>query len=198
MGMDTLTADAPALEPLAVAPTSASDSLLDIEGSWWLCRCKYHEESRLASDLESLGIPHYYPQVKRNRYRFGKKETVWTPLFPGYLAFVGDDSTRYDAIQTHHTMQIIPVIQRDRFVRELESIRIAVTANPKLGEFRGIIKGKPCRVTAGPFMGTEGLVDSFIKEAKEIRIGVKCRMMGRALVVNVGADMIEILSQDAD
>ena len=181
---------------LAVRPeTRGHDSLFDIAGDWFLAWVKFKEETILASRLEQLGIDYYLPLVQRTTRRFGKRQTELRPLFPGYLALAGDQNSRYEAIQTAHTMRVIPVVQREKFVRELESVRIAVTADPRIGQFKGIVKGRPCRVTGGPFMGYEGLVDEFIKDGKDRRIGVKCHMMGRALVIDVPEDLIEIVGE---
>lgn len=176
---------------LAVRPeTRGHDSLFDIVGDWFLAWVKSKEETILASRLEQLGIDYYLPLVQRTTRRFGKRQTELRPLFPGYLALAGDQNSRYEAIQTAHTMRVIPVVRREKFVRELESIRLSVAIDSRLGQFKGIALGRQCRVIHGPYMGVEGIAESLLKPDRVI---VRVRIMGQQIALDVGRDFIEMV-----
>jgi transcription antitermination factor NusG len=75
-----------------------------------------------------------------------------------------------------------------RLVRELDQIRKALAVDATLGATDAVKEGRRVRITAGPFLGIEGIVTE-LKGAAKVVLNVE--MIGRAVVVVTDRDCLE-------
>ena len=136
------------------------------------------------------GIPYYLPVRTRTRTYQRRKVTTEIPVFPGYL-FVALDAPRKLTLQkTNHVLRFLEPSRPYRMLRQLVQIRHALEIDPALRPVRLLTAGTRVRITAGPFMGIEGVV---ARLAATMRVYLTVELLGQGLVVQVGREQVEPL-----
>ena len=79
-------------------------------------------------------------------------------LFPSYVFFCGSGECRYEAMTTNRLSRALEVPDQETLVRELTVIERALTGGAGLDLYPFAAVGRRCCVTAGPFVGVEGVV----------------------------------------
>ena len=69
---------------------------------WYLVRSKPRQEHIAEMNLQRWGVETFCPQLKQTKRIRGKKQTVFTPLFPGYLFSKFDLYTEYRKVAYAH------------------------------------------------------------------------------------------------
>lgn len=170
-------------------PPMAAD-LTALEGQWWVAHTRSRFEKAFAWDLLHRGIGYYFPMLQQVKVSGGRKRRVLAPLFPSYVFFCGGDDDRYWAMTTNRLCQTIAVADRAKFLREIGSIQKALSGKAVLDPYPQIAVGSRCRVKAGPFEGTEGVV---IQRGKLWRLVLQVSMLGQGAAMEVDADLVEVL-----
>ncbi len=135
-----------------------SHRLADFGGDWWVAHTKARNEKALAWDLNHLGIEYYLPMLEHETFSGGRKRRTLQPLFTSYLFFAGGPMERYRTLTTNRVANVIPVVERDRFICELSAIEAAIDAGQTLQLYPKIEAGQRCRIFRGPMEGQEGTV----------------------------------------
>lgn len=163
-------------------------SIADFEGPWWVAHTKSRNEKALACQLVNRGVPYFLPMHWKVAKKRGRTLRSLLPLFPGYLFFSGGDDERLEVLKTNRTASILPVQHQARLIDELRPIETLLKLGKTVLPHEYIQVGQRCRVTAGPLMGTEGIV---VQTPKETRLVLQVDMLGQAASVEIAADMIE-------
>jgi len=172
--------------PPALLPDT--ETLADLTGRWWVAHTKSRFEKAFAWDLLQRGIGYFLPLIERVRMSGGRKRRVMAPLFPSYVFFCGDDEDRYTAMTTHRLCQTLEVRDQEELVRELVAIETALAGKAELDPYPFAVVGQRCRITAGPFMGLEGIV---IQRNCIARLVLQVSMLGQGAALEVDADLLE-------
>ena len=172
--------------PPALLPDT--ETLADLTGRWWVAHTKSRFEKAFAWDLLQRGIGYFLPLIERVRMSGGRKRRVMAPLFPSYVFFCGDDEDRYTAMTTHRLCQTLEVRDQEELVRELVAIETALAGKAELDPYPFAAVGQRCRITAGPFMGLEGVV---IQRNGIARLVLQVSMLGQGAALEVDADLLE-------
>src|ERR1700722_19935639 len=98
------------------------DSIADLTGVWWVARTKSRFEKAFAWDLVDREIGYFLPMIPKITLSHRRKRRVLTPLFPGYVFFVGDLSQRQRALSTNRLRQVLPVTNQRRLISELVNL----------------------------------------------------------------------------
>jgi hypothetical protein len=167
----------PVVEDLASAP-----------GQWWVAHTRSRCEKALAWDLLKRGIVYFLPMVERVRMSGGRKRRFLLPLFPSYLFFCGNSDTRYIAMTTNRLHQTLEVADESKLLRELSSIKQALDGKAELDLYHLPPVGSRCRVTAGPFMGLEGIV---VARNSKSRMVLEVSMLGQGAALEIDNDLLE-------
>jgi transcription antitermination factor NusG len=85
---------------------------------------------------------------------------------------------------------IIEVKDQPGLVAELGPIQLALDEGQQLLPHKYIKAGQQCRVTAGPLVGTEGIV---VRTREHTRLVLQVDMLGQATSVEIAMDMIEMI-----
>jgi transcription antitermination factor NusG len=162
--------------------------LTELQGAWWVAHTRARFEKAFAWDLLHRGVGYFLPMLERTKTSGGKKRHVLAPLFSSYVFFCGSDEDRYWAMTTNRLCQTIPVVEREKFIRELTSIQKALSGKAVLDPYPYAAVGKRCRVKAGPFQNTEGVV---IQRGKTWRLVLQVSLLGQGAAMEIDADLVE-------
>ncbi len=162
--------------------------ITEFPGQWWVAHTKSRNEKALANDLVTREVQYFLPMTwsitKRSRRTF--KSLL--PLFAGYVFFCGEEECRLEVLKTNRVAGIIDVTDQEALVSELAQIDQALRTGVPLTPQNFIKKGQWCRVTAGPLLGLEGVV----QDVKNVtRLILQIDILGQAASVEIDLDMIE-------
>lgn len=163
-------------------------TIADFEGSWRVAHTKARNEKALAWQLVKQDVPYFLPMHWKVAKKRGRTFRSLLPLFPGYLFFCGGEDERLTVLKTNRTANILEVDDQKRLIHELLPIETLLKLGKPVLPHEYVTVGQRCRVTAGPLMGTEGIVT---ETPKETRLILQVDMLGQAASVEIGADMIE-------
>lgn len=183
--------------------TAPFDHCLDIEASdcnlkpslfgkintfWHVLHTRSRQEKAIAKALLAVGIEYYLPLTNRGSYRGRRKCIVSEPIFPSYLFMRGTVEDTYFAIATKRVANVIRVNDQKQFVSELQQIQCALENKAELSPCNYIEIGKCARVTSGPFIGLEGIVEN---HARPDRLVLQVAALGQATSLEIDADLLE-------
>ena len=166
--------------------------IAEFEGSWWVAHTKARNEKALAWHLVKHQVPYFLPMHVKAIKKRGRTIRSLLPLFPSYLFFCGDGESRLEVLKTNRTANILMVEDKQRLVEELLPIETLLLMGKPVVPHDYIKVGQKCRVTAGPLMGTEGII---IQTPKETRLVLQVDMLGQAASVEISLDMIENIDE---
>lgn len=130
----------------------------------------------------------YLPLREETKVYQRRRVTVHKPVFPGYTFVQFSAVTRVEVLKSNLIVRDLPVVNQDEFVRQLDQVRLALAADPTLDACGAFTAGRRVRITGGPFMGLEGVVQTV---RGKTRVMLNMEMIGQALAVEVGIEMLE-------
>lgn len=158
--------------------------------NWTVLHVRPKCEKKMASYCAFYAIPHYLPLRRETKVYQRRKVTVDKPVFRGYVFAELPKTERLTVLKSSSLVRIIDVRDQDRFVREIDQVRQALSVDATLGATAAFTSGKQVRITAGPFQGLEGVV-AVVRG--ETRVVLNVDMIGQGVRVDVDADMLEPL-----
>ncbi|HUT56627.1 MAG TPA: transcription termination/antitermination NusG family protein [Phycisphaerae bacterium] len=164
------------------------ESVADLPGRWWVAHTRARQEKALAWDLLGRGIGYFLPMSECVTYSGGRKRRVMRPLFTSYLFLCGQDSDRYAAMTTNRVFQTINVVDQANLVAELTALERALAGDAELAPCLLPEVGRRCRVTAGPFKDTEGVV---IEHGKRARLVLSVSILGQGAAMEIDASLLQ-------
>ena len=162
----------------------------DFAGIWWVAHTKSRNEKALAWQMQRKDISYFLPMTKKIYRRKGRTFRSLLPLFTGYVFFCGGENDRLEVLRTNRVAHIIEVTDQDLLIDELSPIQRALCEGQQLLPHKYIKAGQQCRVTAGPLIGTEGIV---VRTSQHTRLVLQVDMLGQATSVEIAMDMIELI-----
>jgi transcriptional antiterminator RfaH len=167
------------------------NTIAAVQGDWWVVHTRPRCEKALAWDLTHKNIPYFLPMSRRAQIWGGRRRLVLQPLFPSYLFVCGDSPMRGNVLATGRAVNILPVPQRQQFVDEIESLRIALDSNVQLNLYPFVTVGRRVRVARGPMMGMVGM----ILETKDFaRLVLQVTALGTSAELVIDAALLEDLN----
>jgi transcriptional antiterminator RfaH len=157
---------------------------------WHVLYLKPRTEKKFAEHCQLHRFSHYLPLRQETKVYQRRKVTVHKPVFPGYFFVAFDPEGRATLLKTNYIVRILKPHSRRQLLHQLAQVRRALRADPTLVTEKGLDKGRRVRITSGPFMGVEGVVET-VKGRTKVRLNVE--MVGRAVVVEVEKELIELL-----
>jgi transcriptional antiterminator RfaH len=162
----------------------------DFAGTWRVAHTKSRNEKALAWQMQKKDVSYFLPMTKKVYRRKGRTFRSLLPLFTGYVFFCGDEDDRVEVLRTNRVASIIEVKDQPGLVAELGPIQLALDEGQQLLPHKYIKAGQQCRVTAGPLVGTEGIV---VRTREHTRLVLQVDMLGQATSVEIAMDMIEMI-----
>lgn len=158
--------------------------------SWQVIHTRPRCEKKLAAYCAKLGATSYLPLRSETKIYQRRKVTVHKPIFPGYLFASLSPDQRLGLLKTNQVVRFLEPEFEAHLVHELDQIRSALEVDPTLGADAAIAAGTRVRITGGPFMGVEGLVQNLRSQNK---VALNVDMIGRAVVVEVTREYLEVV-----
>lgn len=158
--------------------------------SWHVLYLKPRTEKKMAEYSDKLGLHHYLPLRRETKIYQRRKVTVDKPVFPGYFFVSFDQDGRLSLLKTNNIVRILETTDEQKLLHELAQVRRALNVDATLGACSALTRGRRVRITAGPFMGIEGLVWG-LKGTNVVRLNVE--LIGRAIAVEVDKDYLDLI-----
>jgi len=155
---------------------------------WHVLHVRSRQEKILVDEMRRRDVQCFLPLVSRVRFYAGRKAVVEAPLFPGYVFLRGSLDDAYTADRSKRLAGIIPVLDQQRLNWELQNIHRALGSGQELDAFPALKRGVRVRVTAGPLLGLEGVVEDHVRAD---RIVVQIDMLGQAVSLELHGAQLE-------
>jgi transcriptional antiterminator RfaH len=149
--------------------------MMETERDWCIVQVKTHREEDVRHLLDEAGLRTYLPLIRRRVIRFGKKLTLLTPMFPGYVFVQGVSDGCYNLVRyCRGVLRILGAGQGvwlldNMLVEEIMSREVdgVVQLMPVL---QTVCAGDPVVVTEGPFEGWQGIFQDHVGDGDRVRI----------------------------
>jgi transcriptional antiterminator RfaH len=164
-------------------------SIAEFVGTWWVAHTRSRNEKAVAWLLAGKDIQYFLHMSWKVSRKKGRTVRSLLPVFSSYLFFCGQEIDRLEALKTNRIATIIPVFDQARMVAQLLPIEKALLAGKTLLPHEYIKVGQKCKVSAGPLIGTEGIVVR--SGEKKMRLVLAVEMLGQATSVEIDAEMLE-------
>lgn len=158
--------------------------------NWHVLHLRPRSEKKVASICVLHGIEHFLPLREETKIYQRRKVTVYKPLFSGYLFAAFAPDQRVLLQRTNHLIRILLPDDEAGLLHDLEQIRLALAADPRLEADGAYREGRRIRIKAGPFGGIEGILATTRGKA-QIRLNVE--MIGQSVALDVDRALIEFL-----
>jgi transcriptional antiterminator RfaH len=161
-----------------------------LKPEWSVLYTRARAEKKMGEYCRKHAFEYFLPLRKESKIYQRRKVEVWKPLFPGYIFVKHNSPARIKILESKVIVKIIPVPDQQKFVKEIENLKIALTINPELVACPAIVEGASVRVKEGPFMGIEGIVE---KIKSQTRVIVAVSSIGQGVPVEIDSVNLEFL-----
>ena len=148
------------------------------------------EEKVFAWELLGRGIDYFLPLLEVAKRSKRTNYVERRAAFPGYLFFAGDAGTPSDVRAVGRPCRVIRAQDQGRLRRELSQLDLALRVAPRAEGCPYVVRGKRCRITAGPLQGLEGVV---IRRERHTGVVLEVSALGQGIEVEVEAGMLELI-----
>lgn len=169
----------------------SSCSQQSVAHNWYVAYTCGRHEKYLAQQCEQHGITAFLPLYAVHRQWKQRRAKVLLPLFPSYVFVRMTLVERFRVLSLPGMVSLvcfhgIPAVVPDA---QIEALRKAVTLG-RAEPCAYLQSGKRVRVTAGPLVGMEGI----IQEVKtDVRVIVSFEWMNRSVSISLDATEVETL-----
>lgn len=158
---------------------------------WVILHTRPRAEKKAAQTFELAGARLYLP-VRRKDHRYGGRlRTFWSPLFPGYVFGCFESREIHKLKSNQYVANVLTVVDQDGLVYQLRQIQQALSAGELVDVMPYLEKGKPVRVTGGPFKDVEGIIERLDKKT---RVVISIEMIQQSVFVEVDSAYIEMIN----
>ena len=154
---------------------------------WWALHSRPRAEKALARHFLGRRLSFFLPLAKKRWRSRGRLLTSTSPLFPGYIFLLGDESARISALTTNQVAQCIRVEDQQRLHEDLAKIHRLMLSGEPLTPEEKLQPGDWVEITAGPLEGLQGKI---IRRGKQMRLYVEVQFLQRGASVEIDGSMI--------
>ncbi len=160
----------------------------DSTETWHVLHVKPRCEKKMAEYCAGHALTCDLPLREETKVYQRRRVTIHKPVFPGYVFVRFGAPERVSVLKSNLVVRDLAVFDQAQFVRQLEQIRQALAIDPTLDACASFTAGRRVRITGGPFMGLEGVVQT---ARNKTRVILNIEMIGQALAVEVGIEILE-------
>ncbi len=170
-----------------------------MQARWFVCHTKPRCEKRFADLLADHALEHYLPLYQSRHFyhnpRLNRTEVkkFTKPLFPSYVFCRLPLNRKSDAYQRDYVVRLLLVENENRFLQQLEAIQRLIAAGVELELCPPLEKGVRVRITRGPLMGVQALVDD---PADPKGIVVAVDILRQGVLTRIPKDDLEVLEEE--
>jgi transcription antitermination factor NusG len=159
--------------------------------NWYVAYTCSRHEKYLAEQCEQHGITAFLPLYAVQRQWKKRRAKVLLPLFPSYVFVRMALAERFRVLSLPGMVSLVsfhglPAVIPDA---QIEALKKAVTLG-RAEPCAYLQSGKRVRVTAGPLVGMEGIVQ---KVKSDVRVIVSFEWMNRSVSISLDATEVETL-----
>jgi transcriptional antiterminator RfaH len=158
---------------------------------WYVLHLRSRCEKKVQEFAQAANLKHYLPLRVESKIYQRRKVTVSKPVFPGYVFAAFNHEGRNALLKTNSIVRIIPALNQDQLLFELDQVSKAISIDKTLGAADMFEKGRHARIIGGPFQGIEGVISDSNQYPKKIWLNVE--MIGRSVPVAVEPEYLEIV-----
>ena len=162
------------------------------EGSEWvILHTRPRAEKKAVQAFELAGAKLYLPLRRKDHRYGGRLRTFWSPLFPGYIFGCFESREVHKLKSNQYVANVLTVVDQDGLLYQLRQIQQALAAGAMVDVMPYLEKGKPVRVTGGPFKGVEGIIERLDKKT---RVVISIEMIQQSVFMEVDSAYIEMIN----
>jgi transcription antitermination factor NusG len=154
---------------------------------WRVASVRSRQEKVLARRLASLAVPFYLPTAEKRSSISGRSRVSYSPLFPGYVFFRGQEEARRAAFSSGVVVRLLPIADPERLNAELMQLKRLQDAGATLVPFVPLEVGESVRIVDGPFRGYSGVI---VRESSQLRLLVSVSMLKRTVAVEFPREVL--------
>lgn len=160
----------------------------DSPDPWHVLHVRPRCEKKTRHYCFRFGIDSFLPLREQTKVYQRRKVTTRIPVFPGYLFATFPPELRTEVMRSNMVAHILPAGDQRTLSDQLRQVDSALQVDPCLGASHELARGQRVRITAGPFAGIEGVVQSM---PRRTRVILNIEMIGQSIAVEVDASDIE-------
>lgn len=164
---------------------------------WFAVFTMARHEKRVVTHCAERGLETFLPLYRvRHKWKNRCTATVDLPLFPNYLFVRIEAQDRTQVLKLPGVLSIVssgrhPLAVPDEYITSLRQGLLTHRIEPH----PNVEAGDRVWINTGPLAGMEGFVD---RQKNELRVVLRLEMIGRSMVVEVGAEEISLVSAAAN
>lgn len=154
------------------------------EEHWYAAYTCANHEKRVAAELGARAVEHFLPLYSSIRRWKDRRVNLQLPLFPGYI---------FVRLALRHRLQVLQLPSVVRLVgfdgvptalpdAEMEILQSGLSEHPHAERHLFLTVGRRVRITSGPFVGLEGVLN---RRKKCLRVVVSIELIRQSLAVEV-------------
>jgi transcription antitermination factor NusG len=163
-----------------------------VEARWYVTYTRANNERRIADQLAERGVENFLAQYESVRKWKDRRVRLQRPLFPGYV---------FVRLALQNRLQVLSVPGVVRLVgfngvpahlpeEEIRILRSGLSRDPGVVPHPFLSVGRRVRISAGPFVGLEGILR---RKKSNLRVIVSLELIQRAVAVDVdSADVVPL------
>lgn len=158
---------------------------------WVILHTRPRAEKKAVQAFELASVKLYLPLRRKDHRYGGRLRTFWSPLFPGYIFGCFDSREVHKLMSNQYVANVLTVVDQDGLLYQLRQIQQALAAGEMVDVMPYLEKGKPVRVTGGPFKGVEGIIERLDKKT---RVVISIEMIQQSVFMEVDSAYIEMIN----
>jgi transcription antitermination factor NusG len=179
------------------SPTSAKIDATTLESlSWYALRVRSRHEKKVAVLLQGKGIEISLPLKQITRLWSDRQKLIWEPLFQGYVfTRIPFQARRFEVLQTTGAVAFCGIGGKIKAVpdEQMYWLEKLLSADEDIRLEREFPAGTRVRVTRGPWLGIEGIVQQARENA---RLVIWLDGLQQGVSVNMNASLLQSLNRE--
>jgi len=165
------------------------------QSSWFALYTRHKHEKVVARALESKGLETFLPLYSTTRRWQDRNKVISLPLFPCYVFLKGNVDRRLDILTTPGVHSIISTAGQPAAIPSdvMDAVRRTVESGARVDPHPFLKHGEMVRIKGGILAGVKGIL---VRKKNVLRLVVSVEMLGKAVAVEVDADLIEQLVEN--
>ncbi len=143
--------------------------------SWGIVQAKVNREFEVKRLLTEAGLELYLPLIRKRVTRFGKKEILHVPMFPGYIFVKGLSASTFNLVRyCRGVLRVLGSQQGiwlldDGYIQEIVMREVDGVVQLTRGT-TDVNAGDAVVVIDGPFEGWHGIFQEHLADGERVRI----------------------------
>lgn len=162
--------------------------------SWYAVRTRARHEKTVATQLEGKGVKAFLPQVEERHRWSDRQQTVWLPLFPGYVFVhvVPTVEAYLQVLQTPGVAHFVGIGRRGVPIsdKEIEDIQSVQAHKHPCAPFPYLAMGQRVRIRGGCLDGLEGIL---LGQNSDRTLVLSVKLIQRSMAVRIEGYDVEVI-----